>query len=106
MTIELDNKQQAISFRDDIAEKVDGLLDTAADESFFALQAVRAAVVKDINIRVANLPALLIYQPPEVLPAVVVAHNLYYDSTRETEVVARNNPKNPGFVANNVEYLK
>lgn len=108
MSIALDNKQQAVEFRDYIADKIDDLMETALDDTFFALSAVRAAVVRDINMRVAQLPALLVYEPPETAPALVVAHDLYYDATREDEIISRNTARHPGFLpgGRDVEYLK
>lgn len=108
MTVLLESKQDAIDFRNDFSDKVDDLLDTALDDSFVGLMAAKAAVVQDIKKRVAQLPSVLVYQPADTIPALVVAHDLYYDATRDQEVIDRNKTVHPGFVpgGGDVEYLR
>jgi len=103
----LENKQDALDFVIDLTEKIDDLLDTALDDTFEGLRASKAAVVEDIKGRVAQLPSVLVYEPADTLPALVVAHTLYYDATREDEIVDRNKTSHPGFMPGGVgvEYL-
>ncbi len=69
-----------------------------ADAVYQAMADLRAAVAEDLRIRGARLPELTRYTPPGTLPALVVAHRLYGDATREGEIVNRNRIRHPGFV--------
>ncbi len=104
----LDNKQQAVDFRNDLTDQIDTLMETAADDSYYAMTQVRTAVVNDINFQVANkLSAVMQHRPLNTLPALVVAHQIYYDGHREADIVQRNRQRHPGFLAGgtDVEYL-
>lgn len=102
----LDNATAAIQYRDEIAAEIDEEMATAPDDVFAALSDLRADIVNDINERVAVLPKLRTLALPETLPALVAAYNIYYDSGRESDIIARNRPRNPGFLHGNIEYLE
>ncbi len=90
----------AVKVRDELADQADRLAEAATqDQSHFALADLRAAVVRDITARGADLARTVSLQTPQSLPALVLAYNLYEDATREDEVSARNNSRHPGFMA-------
>lgn len=97
-SVEYDSYSQAIAVRDDLAERLDAEMETAADEVYLALADLRVALVRDIAERGAQLPRLTTYTPPATLPALVVAHRIYGDASREAEIVSRNRIRHPGFV--------
>lgn len=92
----------ALTARDDLAERIDTLADTASDAVYAALADVRTAMVKDLTARGALLPRVSRYTPAATLPALVLAYRLHGDATRETEIIARNRVRHPGFVPGGV----
>lgn len=62
------------------------------------LVALRGAVVQDLRRRGTALPSLSQYTPQARLPALVIAHRLYDDATRDTEIIRRNTIRHPGSV--------
>jgi len=69
------------------------------DTLFSSLADLRKALAVDLSTRGSRLPALIQYTPEATLPALVIAHRLYGDATREAELVNLNNISHPGFVA-------
>lgn len=106
MSLNLDNKQDAIAYRNELADRMDDLSETAPDGVFDALQGLRAAVVRDVNERLAQLPAVVTYDTPETMPALAVAYRLYGGIEKENEIINRNSIRHGGFVAGEIEYLK
>ncbi len=93
-----DSREQAIEARDGVADALDLQLETADDRSYAALQSVRIALVRDITTRAADLSRILRYVPKTTEPALVVAHRLYRDATREADIISRNRAGRPGFL--------
>jgi prophage DNA circulation protein len=87
----------AIGVRDQLTDVIDMLSLTADDQLYPVLMDLRASVVRDINTRVAALPALVTFVPARTLPSLVLAYRLYGDATRDAEIVARNDLVYPGF---------
>ncbi|MEW5904927.1 MAG: DNA circularization N-terminal domain-containing protein [Pseudomonadota bacterium] len=88
----------ALAVRDSLADRLEAAAETASDDVYFALMALRAAVVRDIGARAADLARLMQYTPRATIPAVVLAYQLYGDATRADEIVARNHVRHAGFV--------
>lgn len=89
----------ANAVRTELADKLDELMAGAdADEVYLSLANLRAASVKDITARGADLGRLVEYTPAESLPALVLAYQLYDDAGRDEEIVLRNAVRHPGFV--------
>lgn len=96
----------AITVRDRLLAAIDSQLEatdvvTGApidDVTFQAFTTLRAAVSEDLTLRGGKLPRLTRYTPSATLPALVIAHQLYGDATREAEIVSRNKIRHPGFV--------
>jgi prophage DNA circulation protein len=68
------------------------------DDLTQALQDLRVQTAKAIDAVAGAAVRLRTFTPPDVLPACVLAVQLYGDATRADELVARNNIAHPGFV--------
>ncbi|MEJ1378178.1 MAG: DNA circularization N-terminal domain-containing protein [Candidatus Sedimenticola sp. (ex Thyasira tokunagai)] len=97
--VEYENYTQAITTRDELAERLDEEMETADDSSYQALGDLRIALVRDIADRGTQLPRLSHHTPATTLPALVVAHQVYGDANRDGELISRNNIRHPGFVS-------
>lgn len=86
---------QAQDAQDALGEGIDALLDVASDESYSALVDLRAAVMRHLSSASAALPRVVKYTPAQGVPALVLAHRLYTDSTRDTDIIDRNDVRNP-----------
>ncbi len=95
---EFDNYPAAISLRDDLAAQLDTEMSTAPDTTYAALADLRTAMVSDINTRGADLAQISYFTPADTQPALVLAYQLYGDSTLDQMIVGRNNITHPGFV--------
>jgi len=96
--------QQAVALREQLADALEDAAATASTATYNTLMDLRAAVVRDITARGANLPSLATILLPATLPALVVAYRAFGDATREAEIVARNPTivRHPGFVPGGV----
>lgn len=96
-----DSYDDAVSVRDTLMEELDRQmeLDTTSDIIYQSLLTLRTPMINDLRLRGENLARLRRYTPATTLPALVLAHNLYGDTTRESELISRNNIAHPGFVA-------
>lgn len=100
--IAFDSFQEATSARDGVVDTLDGALIVAgvSDEVYDALRALRAAVVRDVAARGANLARVVGYTPKATLPALALGHALFGDARRTDELLARNpGIRHPMFVA-------
>lgn len=96
--------QQAVAMREQLADALEDEAATASVVAYNALMDLRAAVVRDITARGADLPRMMAISMPATLPALVVAYRAFSDATREADVVARNPIiiRHPGFVPGGV----
>lgn len=76
----------------------EALLPSTSDTVYTALVNARAAVWQDLTTRSRDNARLASVTPPETVPAVVLAYNLYQDAARDLEIVGRNRLRHPGFV--------
>lgn len=91
----------ATAARDTIIQGIDTLVvrERIPDDALYAdLSALRAAVVRDLDERGAELPRLTTYTPAGPLPALVIAQRLYGDARRADAICARNRIRHPGRV--------
>lgn len=100
--IEFESYDDAIAIRDELADKLDGEMETADDEVYTALADLRVAMIKDISARGADLARISQHVPSTTLPALVIAHYLYDNPERAEEIIARNRIRHPGFVPGGV----
>ena len=97
--IEYASLDDAVTLRDELLDAIDKQInEPMAQELYAAFADMRAAVVTDLRTRGMQLPRLTEHTPQTTLPALVVAHQLYGDATREAELVERNNILHPGFI--------
>ena len=100
--VEFSNATEAQVIRDEVVAALENItLNTANDDLYGALQDLRAIVVRDIQIRTADLAKQIDYTPGKTLPACVLAYQLYGDVSREDEILSLNRIVHPGFVAGN-----
>lgn len=93
-----DTSAAALAARDDLAARIDAETLVSSATLNAAWRDLRSAIVDDVAVRAANLPALSIYTPSAVLPAVVLAARLHDDPNRASEIVTRNALARSGFV--------
>lgn len=72
--------------------------DAGDDATFVALQALRAAVVQDLNARGAALPSVVPIVSATALPALTLAQRQYRDASRADELIAEADPRHPAFM--------
>ena len=91
----------AIAARDTITAGIELQLTSdniPANDVYASLTAVRAAVVRDLEQRGAQLPRLRSVTLQQPLPALVVAQKLYGDASRADAIISRNRVAHPGRV--------
>jgi len=100
-SIGYDSRQSALAVRDDIVRRIDLIADhdDPGDKVFVMLDELRAQVHDALSVAAAALPELGTYTPRFEMPALLLAHLLYGDARRGDEIVARNNPENPGLLS-------
>lgn len=105
--VEFASYEEATTIRDAIATKLDELMEAADDAVYYAMSNLRAATVRDITTRGADLARIVSYTSRTTLPALVIAHHLYGDASRDAEIISRNPIRHPGFVSggNAIEVL-
>jgi prophage DNA circulation protein len=77
---------------------------TANDTVYPALQDLRVKVHADLTARLRDSARLRDVVPREVVPALVMAYDLYEQPGRDEEIILRNRLRHPGFVP--VEKMK
>lgn len=89
---------EALAVRDTLCETMELVSSRADDRVYARIADLRAAVVLDLGTRAAQLPRLSSYHLSATMPALVVAHRVHGDATREADIVARNHVRHPGAV--------
>lgn len=101
-----DSSALALSTLTSVRVEIDALQQfTCGDALFDALADLRASVVAHLVQTAVDLPSTSTYEQHPPIPALVLAHQLYGDARRESEIVARNRPKYPGGIEGSVEVL-
>jgi len=67
------------------------------DALYQGLATLRHTMADDLKIRGARLPEIKYVEYVETLPALVIAHKLFGDATRDEEIIARNKIAHPLF---------
>lgn len=96
--IEYATVEDARAVREELTGELDAQMAVADDDTYAALFELRTAMVADLDARGRTAAQLVEYTPIGTTPALVVAHRLYGDATRDAEIVARNRLRHPGFV--------
>ena len=89
---------ETISLRNDLTAALDAEALTASDDVYEALQDARGKVWKDLTERAKDSARLTTLNPPDTAPALVLAYDFYEDASRDSDIVARNGIRHPGFV--------
>lgn len=92
---------EAVASRTAMVDKIDELADVATDEVYVELQALRAEVVQAVPVPDEDLPRITSIALPDSLPGIVLGYGLYDDAERDSEIVARNRVRHPGFLPSN-----
>lgn len=93
--------EEAIRTRDEVLAQVERVAADAGDETFAALQGLRATLTQTLRSRGADLARLTTHTPAETLPAIVIAHQLYGVprlAEYEQDLIDRNRIPHGGFV--------
>ncbi|MGE8297301.1 MAG: DNA circularization protein [Pseudomonas sp.] len=96
--VQFDSRDDAVLIRDQIVAELDRQQLEARPERYRALAGLSAALVTDMNRSSASLAPLAEYQLLDTQPALLIAHRLYGDAGRASDIIARNKIKHPGFV--------
>lgn len=89
--VQWDSYDEAVAARDEIADALDDLmLQASTDALFDAMRVLRAATVRDAQVRGGNLARLVQYRPGVTMPAQLAAQLVYADGSRSDEMLARN----------------
>lgn len=98
--VEYDSSSTAARVRDDMALLYDNVLESSgiSADAFNGMMTVFTSLSRFLTERVQNLPAITTYTPPETTHILLIAHELYGDSTRADEIVNRNNIRCPHLV--------
>lgn len=81
-----------------LTSAIDDAALAAADDVYVPLQTLRTRVHADLTARMTNAARLRDFTPRAVMPALVLAYDLYEDPMREIEIVQRNAVRHPGFL--------
>ena len=100
--IEFDSYNEAVATRNQLHDYFDDELlavgSTDDDQAYLDLDGLRAAMVKDITSRAANLQRIKTIRPSRSIPALVTSYDLYKTADRADEIVKRNRVQHPGFL--------
>lgn len=98
---------EMMATRDAVVETLEAemLNETTSDDLYMVLRDAATAVSKDLSERAQSKGLLYQYDAGTVMPACVIAMELYGDSTRAEEICVRNAVRNPGFCPNSVKVL-
>lgn len=94
-----DSYEEAITVRTELADRLDVESETTNNDLVYvAVTDLRTAVVQAVPDPDQDLPRLASYSPPQTLPSLLVAYQLYGDAGRADDIVGRNAPRRPGFL--------
>lgn len=88
----------AIVIKNELLATIDTEIETANDKTYLALKTLRSKTYADITARTQGAARLKNITPKEVMPALVLAYDLYEDTGRDGEIIERNKVRHPGFV--------
>jgi prophage DNA circulation protein len=101
-----DSSSLALSVLTDMRDEIDAILEySASDAMFQALVDLRAAATQHLTQTATDLPKTVEHKVRTEIPALLIAHGLYGDARRESEIVARNRIPHPLFVSGTLEVI-
>jgi len=91
--------EEAIDSRKAILGRIDTLAgETTNDTIYERYRSIRASVAAAIPSEETSLPRIRAVELKKTLPSLVLAYDLYEDVDKETDLIARNNIRHPGFM--------
>lgn len=101
----LDNPEQAADIVEQVGDLFDRILErgTISDETDQRLRSLRSTFYRRMQEQAVTAPVLVRYTPPQTIPALALAYQLYGDATREQDIIDRNRIAHPLFVPGSVE---
>lgn len=87
-----------LAVRDALLNALDAEMGLCGDAAYEALQQASAAVYLDLTARAQSAASMTTWTPPETMPMLAIAYELYADASRDTEIQLRNGIRHPGFV--------
>ena len=100
--LQFDSANLVNEVRDDLADRIDALMDEGDDDLFTNLNDLRSALVDHLNTVAQSLPEVSEFTPPRTIPALVLAYQLFGDADQESDIIARNKVRNPNKVPGSV----
>ncbi len=99
-TLPFDSAQQAGAMVEQLTDAFEKVMSapTLSPDTYEALAALRAATLRNLLDQQAELPQVVRVTPATVLPAVVLAWELFGDAEEAGQLVRRNRVVHPGFV--------
>lgn len=94
----------AVATRDQIADQLEEQAAEASDAAYPALVQLRADVVRAVPSDALAARILTVSRLVPV-PSILLAYQLYGSVDQEEDIVARNRPRHPGFMAGDIEVL-
>jgi prophage DNA circulation protein len=94
--------EDAVTARLAITDLIDEQAELAADDTYPALQQLRADLIKAVPGDAADLPHLLEHTPASTVPSLVLTYQLYGGLAQEADVLARNHIRHAGFITGGV----
>ena len=98
ITIPVSSADKAEEMQAAILLVLDELIDDADDNAFGPLTDLRAALVTYMQSASADLPRVVTFTPATTMPAFVIAQQLYGNMSLESDIIARNNIRDPSRV--------
>lgn len=87
-----------LAVRDALLSVLDAEMRRCGDAAYEAMQQASAAVYMDLTTRAQSAASVTAWTPPETMPLLAVAYELYADASRDAEIQFRNGLRHPGFV--------
>jgi prophage DNA circulation protein len=97
MTFE--SRQEALAIRDVLVSDINNLIETSQEDSEYnALKSLKAEVMAYLPPTNIDLPELKTYTTKATTSSLVLAYRLYANTDLESDLVARNKIRHPGFI--------
>lgn len=95
--VEFTSTEAALESRNAVVEGLDLQLDLADDDDLFqSIKDLQTSLTKAVP--AIGTSELISFTPVSTTPAIVIAHDLFEDLDKETEIIEQNNIEHPGFV--------
>ena len=92
------NYEAAIAAREYLLDLLDEQAQDAEDAIYPALVQLRADLIRALPGDASGLPRLRSYTPPQTVPSLVLAHDLYGALGLEGDILTRNRVEHPAFI--------